>query len=98
MQNIPKQILYPISNCPDRIKIKDEAIEVTIIRKLLVVLLCLGSIPKLAKRGLVIIPPPRPREEDTIPAIIAILTTKIVFFSILSIISDLNSGKAFFLV
>ena len=48
---------------------------VTIIRKLLVELLCFGSIPKLEKAGFVIIPPPIPNEDDTIPAIILIEIT-----------------------
>ena len=65
VQNIPSHILQPISNWPDKIKIKGEAIAVTIIRKLLVELLCLGSIPKPEKTGLVIIPPPKPNDEET---------------------------------
>ena len=75
LQKIPKQILYPMISWPDKINIKEDAMAVIIIRKLLVELLCLGSIPKLEKAGLVIIPPPIPNEEDTIPAIIPIPTT-----------------------
>ena len=74
------------------------AIEVTIIKKLLVELLSLGSIPKEAKAGLVIIPPPIPKEEETIPAITLINTTYEILFSILLITSDEQFGINFFLV
>ena len=46
VQNVPQQILYPISNSPEKIKTNEEAIAVTIIKKLLVEIDSLGSIPK----------------------------------------------------
>ena len=97
MQKAPNHKLYPISSCPDKIKIKHEAIAVTIIRKLLVELLCFGSIPNPEKAGFVIIPPPIPNEEETIPAIILIETTYDKFFLTLTITSDVKLGiKLFF--
>ena len=98
MQKAPSHKLYPISSCPDNIKIKEEAIAVTIIRKLLVELLCFGSIPNPEKTGLVIIPPPIPNEEETIPAIILIDTTYVKFLSTLSITSDVKLGINFFFI
>ena len=54
---------------------KVEAMAVTTIKKFEVLELSFGSNPKEAKTGLVIIPPPIPKEDETIPAIIAINIT-----------------------
>ena len=75
VQKAPKQILYPIINWPDKINIKEDAMAVTIIRKLLVELLCFGSMHKLEHAGIVIITPTIPNKDDTIPAKMPIPTT-----------------------
>ena len=68
-------INYSIKKVYEHININEEAIAVTIIKKLLVELLSLGSIPKEENAGLVIIPPPIPKDDETIPAMILIPTT-----------------------
>ena len=75
---------------------KEEAIAVTIIKKLLVELLSLGSIPNEAKAGFVIIPPPIPKDEETIPAMILMPTTNLILFSTFCTTSDLKFGINFF--
>ena len=76
--------------------VKEEAKQETMIKKLLVEELSLGSIPIPIKTGFVMVPPPIPQEHDTIPAKIPISETLIGYFSKFSDISVLNPGINFF--
>ena len=79
--NPPKINPYLIFNCPAKIKIKEDGKQDTTIKKLLIEELSFGSIPIPIKTGFVIVPPPFPHEQETIPSKTPVNDILIGYFS-----------------